>query len=137
MKIFFVFALILIANFSYAQLQVDTQKIHESVKELNHSSIHEIYKYDESNNALHYQMYFPDEESFTAFTHFKSVESIFDDAIKKIGTSEDFDKIISLGVDKLKILIRDEKSGDVFVSRVLSLVEFQTKVKVGTELNRS
>jgi hypothetical protein len=80
-------------------------------------------------------MYFPDEESFITYTHFKSVESIFDDAIKKIGISDDLDKVISLGVDKLKILIKSENNGDVFVSRVLSLIEFQAKVE--TKLNRS
>jgi dihydroneopterin aldolase len=135
MKIFFAFALILITHFSYAQSKVDTQKIYESVKGLNEGSIYEVYKYDESSNALHYQMYFPDEESFITYTHFKSVESIFDDAIKKIGISDDLDKVISLGVDKLKILIKSENNGDVFVSRVLSLIEFQAKVE--TKLNRS
>ena len=135
MKILIVFALTLFTHFSYAQLQVDTQKIHESVKELNIGSIYEVYKYDEPTNVLHYQMFFPDIESFTAYTHFKSVELIFADAIMKLGPSKTLDKVISLGVDELKILIRNENNGDVITSKMLSLVEVQARKEIN--LNRS
>ena len=128
MKLFYTFALILITNFSYAQLQFNSDKIYNNVKELNDGSIYEVYKYDKDNNALHYQMFFPDEESFSAFTHFKSVESIFEEAFRKLDSSGTLEQVVSLGVNDLKLIIRNEKNGDVFVSKLLSLAEIQSRI---------
>ena len=130
MKIIFTFALMLITHFSYGQLQLDSEKIYSDVKQLNKGSIYEVYKYDEATNALYYQMFFPDEESFTAFTHFKSVESIFDEAFSKLETSGTLEKIVSLGVNDLKLVIRNENNGNVFISKLLSLAEIEARIEL-------
>jgi len=128
MKILFAFTLILISHFSYAQETSNAKEIYNSVEELNSGSVYEVYKYDEHTNSMYYQMFFPDVESFVAFTHFKNVESIFTEAFRKLDSSGTLQKVISLGVSEMMLVIKSEKNGEVLESKLLSLTEMKTAV---------
>ena len=106
-------------HFSYAQIK--TEKIYSDIGELNKDYINEVYKYDKSTNTLHYQMYFIDEESFKVYTHFNSVETIFEDTFNKLNSTGILNRVITLGVVDIKLLIKSKTTGDVLVSKLLNL----------------
>ena len=88
---------------------------------MNEGSINEVYKYDESTKTIHYQMYFSDSESFKVYTHFKSVENIFHDTFNKLNSTGILKKVFSLGVVDVKLVIKNETTGDVLESKLLNL----------------
>lgn len=119
MKLFFILVFIMLTHFSFAQIK--SEKIFNDVEVLNNNLIHDVYKYDESTNTLHYQMYFSDKSSFKAFTHFKSVETIFQDTFNKLNSTGILEIITALGIVDVKLLIKSESTGNVLVSKLLNL----------------
>lgn len=109
----------MISHISYAQIK--SEKILIDIEELNKDLIHNTYKYVESTNTLHYQMFFLDKESFNTFTHFKTSETIFQDAFNKLNTTGILEKLMDLGVVDLKLLIKSESTGEILVSKLLNL----------------
>ncbi len=119
MKLLFAFAFLLLTHVSYAQIKLEN--ILSDVIELNEDLLNEVYIYDETSETMNYQMFFIDEGSFSVFTHFKSSEDIFDEAFKQLQLSGVIEQILELGVNRIKFLIKNESTGDVFVSRLLDL----------------
>jgi len=119
MKLFFIFVIVLISQFSFAQIK--SGKIFNDIEEMNEGSINEVFKYDESTKTIHYQMYFSDSESFKVYTHFKSVETIFQDTFNKLNSNGVLKKVISLGVVDVKLVIKSETTGEVLESKLLNL----------------
>ena len=119
MKLFFVFSIVLISQFSFAQIK--SEKIFKDLEEMNKGSINEVYKYDKFTKTIHYQMYFSDNESFKVYTHFKSVETIFQDTFIKLNSTGVLKKVISLGVVDVKLVIKNKNTGDILESKLLNL----------------
>ncbi len=131
MKLFFVLVFMILSHFSFAQIKAE--KINSDVEELNKGLIHDVYRYDEATNTIYYQMYFLDEESFGVYTHFNSVESIFQNTFKKLNSKGVLERVNALGVVNVGFLIKSETTGDILGSKLLNLGV--AKVKTATTLS--
>lgn len=126
MKYILSILLLVLSNISFAQNNFTN--INDEVEVLDSVSAYNTYIYNDISNTLDYNMYFFDTESFLIFTHFKSIDEIFEDKLENLHSSGVISKLISLGIKDVTLHIKNEKSGDILTSRVLDLYNIQSSI---------
>lgn len=138
MKLFYVLILILIFSES-TFAQPDNNRFNEDIINMSFELQKLNLKFDEANNAVHYNMFFYDAESFKVYTHFNSTETLFDKKLIEFNSSGVLDRIIALGIGEIVFSIKSESTGEVLYTENLKLQGFEAKVdpsyKIGPVTN--